>query len=99
MLPYQTIFSQYFKDKPVKKAYLFGSFARGETSENSDVDVLIDLDYEKGADFFLFIEMQENLSRLIGRKVDLVSSNGLSKFIKPIIDNEKQLIYEEKSSK
>lgn len=96
MLPFQNIFSQYFKDKPVKKAYLFGSFVRGENSENSDIDVMIDLDYEKGADFFLFIEMQESLSNLIGRKVDLVSSNGLSKFIKPIIDKEKQLIYEEK---
>lgn len=99
MLPFQNIFSQYFKDKPVKKAYLFGSFVRGENSENSDIDVLIDLDYEKGADFFLFIEMQENLTKLTGRKVDLVSSNGLSKFIKPIIDKEKQLIYEKKSAK
>ena len=38
--------------------------------------------------------MQEQLSELLGTKVDLVSSNGLSKFIKPYIDQEKLLIYE-----
>jgi len=40
------------------------------------------------------MEMQEELSELLQTKVDLVSSNGLSKFIKPIIEKEKKLIYE-----
>jgi predicted nucleotidyltransferase len=35
----------FFTDKPVKKVYLFGSYARGEADENSDVDLLIDWDY------------------------------------------------------
>lgn len=84
----------FFRDKPVKRAYLFGSSARGERNGDSDVDILVDLDYENGADFFVFIDMQEQLSELLGNKVDLVSSNGLSPFIKPQIDQEKQLIYE-----
>lgn len=84
----------FFHDKPVKRAYLFGSMARGESSSNSDVDILVDLDYENGADFFAFVDMQERLSELLGIKVDLVSSNGLSSFIKPQIDQDKQLIYE-----
>lgn len=84
----------FFRDKPVKRAYIFGSAARGEQSSESDVDILVDLDYEAGADFFAFIDMQEKLTEILGTRVDLVSSNGLSAFIKPQIDQEKQLIYE-----
>ena len=84
----------YFSSKPVKKAYVFGSLARNEQSVESGIDILVDLDYEAGADYFTFMEMQEQLSELLQIKVDLVSSNGLSKFIKPIIENEKKLIYE-----
>jgi predicted nucleotidyltransferase len=84
----------FFKGKPVKKAYLFGSAARGDESESSDLDILVDLDYENGADFFAFLDMQEQLTALLGNAVDLVSSNGLSPHIKPRIDQEKKLIYE-----
>ena len=37
----------YFKDKPVFKAFLFGSFARGEADSESDYDILVELDYSK----------------------------------------------------
>ena len=37
----------FFTNKPVKKVYLFGSYARGEADENSDVDLLIDWDYSQ----------------------------------------------------
>lgn len=84
----------YFKDKPVKKAYIFGSTARGEEHALSDVDILVDLDYENGVDFFVFLEMQDQLTILLGTTVDLVSSNGLSPHIKPKIDQEKKMIYE-----
>jgi hypothetical protein len=84
----------FFKDKPVKKAYVFGSAARGDQDESSDLDILVDLDYEKGADFFTFLDMQDQLTALLGTVVDLVSSNGLSPYIKPQIDQEKKLIYE-----
>lgn len=84
----------YFSTKPIKKAYIFGSYARNENNIESDIDFLVDLDYEAGADYFVFMEMQEQLSELLKTKVDLVSSNGLSRFIAPIIEREKKLIYE-----
>ncbi len=90
---HQTI-KTYFTGKPVKKAYLFGSIARGEETENSDIDLLVELDYLNGANYFLFFDMQAELSKLLNKKVDLVSANGLSRFIKPIIDREKVLVYE-----
>ncbi len=93
----QKIIIEFFENKPVKNAYLFGSYARNEESVKSDIDILVDLDYQNGADFFMFIDMKENLSLLLKTKVDLVSSNGLSRHIKPAIESEKVLIYSKKN--
>ena len=90
----QTV-SSYFATKPVLRAYLFGSYARGEADEQSDVDVLVDLDYaNNGASFNNYCQMLDDLNEQLGIKVDIVSSNGLSRFIKPYIDEDKILIYE-----
>ncbi|QKZ15069.1 type VII toxin-antitoxin system MntA family adenylyltransferase antitoxin [Spirosoma sp. KUDC1026] len=86
--------ASYFQHQPVKRAYVFGSTARVEQTPESDIDILVELDYEDGADFYRFLDMQEQLSALLHKKVDLVSANGLSPFVKPYIDREKQLIYE-----
>ncbi len=82
----------YFKTKPVLKAYLFGSYARNEADDLSDIDILVDLDYSKKIGL-QFIQMKIDLENLLNSKVDLVSSNGLSKYVKPIVDKEKKLIY------
>jgi len=84
---------KYFKDKPVIKAYVFGSHARNEAEEDSDVDILVELDYSKKVGME-FINMQIGLEELLQKKVDLVSANGLSKFIKPYVDKDKIVIYE-----
>jgi uncharacterized protein len=82
----------YFRTRPVLKAYLFGSYVRGEADNQSDIDILVDLDYSQKIGL-QFIQMKLDLEKLLNNKVDLVSSNGLSKYIRPIIDDEKQLIY------
>ena len=84
--------SNYFRSRPVLKAYLFGSYVRGEADQQSDIDILVDLDYSQKIGL-QFIQMKIDLEKLLNTKVDLVSSNGLSKYIKPLVDNEKQLIY------
>jgi predicted nucleotidyltransferase len=88
----------YFISKPVLRAYLFGSFARNEQVKNSDIDILVELDYEGGADYFIFYKMQQDLNRLLNKKVDLVSANGLSQYVQPLIDKEKELVYERENS-
>ncbi len=93
----QHIIQKYFLHKPVNRAYLFGSAARGEAGPNSDIDILVELDYKGGAGYFLFFDMQQELSSLLKNKVDLVSANGLSPHLKPVIDREKILIYERKA--
>lgn len=64
----QTV-SEYFRDKPVKKGYLFGSYAREEANEESDVD----LDYEKGIGW-QFFGWNEELKEVFRRKTDIIAN-------------------------
>ena len=86
------LIKRYFETRPVMNAYIFGSFVRGDADSQSDIDILVDLDYSERIGL-QFIQMKIDLEKILNNKVDLVSSNGLSKYIKPIIDDEKLLIY------
>lgn len=87
------VLRHFFSSGPFKKAYLFGSYARNEADKNSDLDILVELDHSSpiGMKFFGY---QAELEDLLKVKVDLVSAEGLSKYVKPFIDKEKVLIYE-----
>ena len=82
----------YLADKPVEEAYLFGSYVRGDADATSDIDILVELDYSKPIGL-LFVQMKLDLEELLQVEVDLVSTNSLSKYLKPVIDKEKGLIY------
>ena len=89
-----SLLRNYFAGKPVKKAYLFGSFARNTAVKGvSDIDILLELDYSKpiGMKFFSF---QRELEDLLHNKVDVVTSDGISKYVLPYIEKDKILIYE-----
>ena len=87
------ILAEYFKTKPVLKAWLFGSFARGEETSQSDVDILIVLDHSQtvGMDFF---GMYEELKDLLGRNVDLVTERLLAPFARKSVEQDRKLVYE-----
>ena len=87
------IVKDYFTGKPVTKAYLFGSFSRNEANKNSDVDILVDLDYSMHIGIG-FVKMQSDLQQKLHKKIDLVSSKSISKYLAPFIDTDKVLIYE-----
>jgi uncharacterized protein len=84
--------NHYFSGSPVLNAYLFGSYVRGDADNQSDIDILVDLDYSQKIGL-KFIQMKIDLEKILGTNVDLVSSNGLSEYIRPLIDYEKKLIY------
>lgn len=65
---------RYFETRLVLKAYLFGSYARDEADYQSDIDILVDLDYSQKIGL-QFIQMKINLENILNIKVDLVSSN------------------------
>jgi len=87
------IISNYFKDKPVKKVFLFGSQIKGESSKDSDIDILVELDYTMPIGL-KFVLMKIELEELLKRKVDLLTTNSISKYILPYVEREKRLIYE-----
>ena len=82
----------YFKTQPVLKAYLFGSYSKGEADSGSDIELLVESDHSKHIGL-RFIKMKLDLEKMLHSKVDLFSENAVSKYIKPIIDKEKQMIY------
>ena len=80
----------------IVKAYIFGSAVSDVFNENSDVDVLVDIDptidpVELGTHLW---DLQFSLENILGRKVDLLTSRSLknSFFIKQV-NNTKELIY------
>lgn len=74
-----------------RKVSLFGSFARGEETEESDIDILLDKGAIKG---MKVLEFQDKLAEQLGRKVDIVTTEGASKrFLDKILKDE-VVIYE-----
>ena len=59
---------------------VFGSYARGEQTETSDVDILVD--YEVAPTFVMLVELRDYLSEVFGLKVDIVTKNGLKSRIR-----------------
>ncbi|MDP1722566.1 MAG: nucleotidyltransferase family protein [Candidatus Gottesmanbacteria bacterium] len=66
---------------------IFGSSVRGEATDTSDVDVILDFDQTKKT-YQNFIKSTFFLEKLLGRSVDAVTPQGLSPYIKPYIDRE-----------
>lgn len=94
----QQVIADYFKTQPVLKAWIFGSFARGEEKANSDVDILFVPD-RSGKPFTLFTMggMYMDLKDLLGRDVDLIEDGSLRPYAVESANRDKKLIYERKS--
>lgn len=69
----------------VKQIGIFGSYVRGEESEESDVDILVEFSEPIGWEF---IDLMEFLEKILGRKVDLVTVRALKPQIKDKILKE-----------
>jgi len=74
----------------IKRVALFGSVARGEETPESDIDLLVTLEQPVG--LFKWIELKEELSKRLGRKVDMGSV--LKERIRPIVEKEMIVLYE-----
>ena len=74
------------KEFDVKSVGLFGSLVRGEETEESDVDVLVEFDRPIG--LFKFMELESYLSETLGAEVDLVTRDSLNPLIRPKVEGE-----------
>lgn len=72
----------------IEELGLFGSYVRGEETENSDIDILITFKLEAKFGLFKYCELQNIFSDKLGKKVDLVMKNGLKIHIGKHILNE-----------
>ena len=86
----------YFSTKPVCKAWVFGSFARGEERPDSDVDILVQLDADAHMGF-AFYGMICDLEEQLSRNVDLVVDGSLLPFARESAERDKVLVYERAS--
>ena len=77
----------FLKEKyQVDKVFLFGSYAKGEQTAESDIDLLVD--FQNVIDMFEMVDLQEYLQNLFSKKIDLGTKNGLKSFIKQSILKE-----------
>lgn len=83
-----------FQKYGVKKASVFGSFARGDAQENSDVDLLVS--FSDTTDLFDVFSMKEEAESLLKKEVDIVSEKSIISYFKDYIYKDLQLIYEQR---
>ena len=88
------LIAEYFKTQPVLKAWLFGSFARGEETPLSDVDLLVKFDRSHPIGLFAYSRMHRELEEKLGRKVDLVEEGTLRPTVQITANRDLKVIYE-----
>lgn len=88
---------EYFKTQPVKKAWVFGSYSRGEERQDSDVDILVQYDRtNQRIGLFTILRIKQQIEKITGRNVDLVEDGTLLPFAIDSANHDKILIYEKK---
>lgn len=86
--------AEYFKTQPIIKAWLFGSFARGEETPLSDVDILVQYDEKARVSLLNLASMSNHLESILDRQVDIVPEKCLRSRVAQSINQDKILIYE-----
>ena len=84
----------YFKTQPVLKAWLFGSFARGDENYLSDVDLLVEYDKNARVSLLTHAGIICDLERILDRRVDLAKEGTLRPRVAESVNRDKKLIYE-----
>ncbi len=72
---------------------LFGSFARGEASKESDIDLLVKFSKPKGFDW---LDAAFEIEDALGKKVDLVTEKGLSPHVREYVLKDLQVLYDKR---
>jgi len=77
-----------------KTVALFGSYINSNAREESDVDVLIDFEPAAVIGLFEFVEIQQYLADALGKTVDLLTPESLSKYFRDEVLKQAELVYE-----
>ncbi|MBR5846972.1 MAG: nucleotidyltransferase domain-containing protein [Bacteroidaceae bacterium] len=87
----------YLSGQPISKAWLFGSYSRGEETADSDIDLLVEYTDSDSISLFAISRMATALRKLTGKTVDLVERSRLLPFASKNAEQDKILIYERKN--
>ena len=79
------------RENDVTSLSLFGSMARGDATENSDIDLLVK--FGKRKSLLSVVKLERQLAMALGRKVDLITEGALSPYIRDNIINDLETIY------
>ena len=82
---------KYFTDKPVKKVYVFGSFARNHQDKSSDIDLIIHPSHPVG--LFALGKYIADLEKITKRKIDLATQNSISPDFLALIQKDLKEVY------
>ncbi|MBE6288468.1 MAG: nucleotidyltransferase [Mediterranea massiliensis] len=92
------IIQSYFVTQPISKAWLFGSYSRGEETARSDVDILVSFDKGAKISLFKYADIICQLEALLKQRVDLIEEGTLLPFAQHTANEDKILIYEKSYS-
>lgn len=80
------------KNYGVSRAYLSGSYARGEQDQNSDIDLLVEYAPDAERTLFKAVELKYELEDTLQRKVDVLTEAAISPYIRPYVLKDRQVI-------
>lgn len=88
---------KYFAEQPIARAWLFGSYSRGEETPESDIDILVEYKEGERISLFTISRIMKSLQKILNKRVDLVEEDGVLPFAAQSIDQDRILIYERKN--
>lgn len=91
-IPYDAL-AEFCRANGIRKLSLFGSVVRDDFGPESDIDVLVEFEEGKTPGFRYF-GIQDELAEMLGRKVDLLTPDGLSKYFKDAVLAQAEVVYD-----
>lgn len=88
----------YLAKQPIIKAWIFGSYARGNYTPESDLDLIVQIDPDIKIGLFGFSKIARELQEITHKHIDLVEDSTLYEWVEENVTSEKILIYERTSA-
>ena len=88
--------AQICRDNDIVFMALFGSFAKGQQKKKSDIDIVIRFKKGKRKTLFDLLEIEKELRKMFGKKVDLLTINSVSPYLKKEILETQRVVYEKR---
>ena len=87
----------FFPAYPIEKAWVFGSYAREEETQKSDIDIMVRFDKDADISLLDYVKITNSLKNFLHKKIDLVEEGQLYPWAQESVEKEKILIYERKN--